>query len=426
MPDDSRTGAPGVGSSRRSHRGLLVALGVDNAGSGLFLPLVLVYATQVVGLPLAVAGTVVAAGTAVGLLAPAVAGPLVDRIGPKAVVVASQLVQAAGLLAYLLARGVTGVAVGAVLVAVGLQLFYSSLFALIADVAPPGPRDHAFAVVDMVRAAAFGAGALVAGVLLTVLDGPGLRVAVAVDAATFVLAALVLVVFVRPHHAGRGGPSGSGAGAATGTAAGVLRDRPFLVLIAATALIGLAGDVFLIGLPVLALDQMRAPAWVPGVCLALLTLVTSTAAAAVVRATGRRSRLQVIGTGAVVTLAWCALTATALAVPPAWVPAWLVASTLVLAAASLLVGTRPNAVAEAAAPPRSRGRYLAGFQYAYTGAALVAPLVIASSALHPVLPWALSAAATAAGLGLLPWLARHLPAHAVHPTQHQDAGAAPP
>ncbi len=423
MPDDSRTGAPEVGSSRRSHRGLLVALGVDNAGSGLFLPLVLVYATQVVGLPLAVAGTVVAAGTAVGLLAPAVAGPLVDRIGPKAVVVTSQGVQAAGLLAYLLARGVTGVAVGAVLVAVGLQLFYSALFALIADVAPPGPRDHAFAVVDMVRAAAFGAGALVAGVLLTVLDGPGLRVAVALDVATFVLAALVLVVFVRPHHTGRGGPSGSGAGAATGTTARVLRDRPFLVLIAATALIGLPGDVFLIGLPVLALDQLRTPAWVPGVCLALLTLTLSTTAAAVVRATARSSRIQVIGAGAVVTLVWCALAATALAVPSGWAPVWLVASTAVLAAGSLLIGTRPNAIAEATAPTRHRGRYLAAFQYAYTAAALAAPLVIASSALHPVLPWAVAAGTTAAGLGLLFWLARHLPPHAVHPA-HQGASAA--
>jgi MFS family permease len=356
-----------------------------------------------------------------------VAGRWVDRVGPKAVVVASQGVQAAGVVTYLLARGVAGVAVAAVLVAVGLQLFYSSLFALIADVAPPGPRDHAFAVVDMVRAGAFGAGALAAGGLLTALDGPGLRVALAVDAATSVLAALVLVLFVHPdRRAGRGQPDGGrdeAGRAPAGTAAaarpaGVLRDRPFLVLVLATALIGLAGDVFLIGLPVLALEQLRTPAWVPGVCLALLTLVTSTGAAAVVRATARASRIRVIGAGAGGTLVWCALMAAALALPPRWVPAWLVVSTLVLAAASLLVATRPNAVAEAAAPARYRGRYLAAFQYAYTGAALVAPLVIASSALHPALPWATTAVATAVGLTLLPWLARHLPPHAVHPTHH--------
>ena len=41
---------------RRSRAALLTALGVDNFGSGLFLPVALVYVTRVVGLPLATAG----------------------------------------------------------------------------------------------------------------------------------------------------------------------------------------------------------------------------------------------------------------------------------------------------------------------------------------------------------------------------------
>jgi hypothetical protein len=41
----------------RNRLALLTALGVDNFGSGLFLPLALLYATRVVGLPLATAGT---------------------------------------------------------------------------------------------------------------------------------------------------------------------------------------------------------------------------------------------------------------------------------------------------------------------------------------------------------------------------------
>lgn len=218
-------------STWRSFVALLVALGVDNAGSGLFLPLVLVYSTEAVGLSLAVAGTVVSVGTAIGLVVPSVAGRVIDRLGPKAVVVASQVLQAGGLLAYLFAQDVVGVAVAAVLMTVGLQLFYSALFALIADAAPPGPRDHPFAVVEMVRAGAFGAGALVAGALLTVLGTTGLRVAVALDAATFVLAALLLVLFVHPrHHIDDGGGNGGGSLEMVPPQAlpprGVLRDRP--------------------------------------------------------------------------------------------------------------------------------------------------------------------------------------------------------
>ncbi len=70
---------------------LLIALGVDNFGSGLFLPLTLVYATREVGLPLAVAGVTVTVGTGVGLPGPPVAGGGVDRVGPRPVVVACPL-----------------------------------------------------------------------------------------------------------------------------------------------------------------------------------------------------------------------------------------------------------------------------------------------------------------------------------------------
>lgn len=48
-------------------------------------------------------------------------------------------------------------------------------------------------------------------------------------------------------------------------------------------------------------------------------------------------------------------------------------STLVLAGANLVLGGRVNAMAEATAPPRALGRYLAAFQYAFTIAGVLAP-----------------------------------------------------
>ena len=90
---------------RRSRVALLTALGVDNFGSGLFLPVVLLYVTRVVGLPLAAAGTVVALGTVAGLAVPPAAGRLVDRIGPRRIVICAELLQALGAVTYLVARG---------------------------------------------------------------------------------------------------------------------------------------------------------------------------------------------------------------------------------------------------------------------------------------------------------------------------------
>jgi MFS family permease len=99
----------------RNRVALLTALGVDNVGSGLFLPVALLYVTRVVGLPLATAGTVVAIGTMAGLAVPPVAGRLVDRVGPRLTVISAQSLQALGAAAYLVARNPASVAVAAVL-----------------------------------------------------------------------------------------------------------------------------------------------------------------------------------------------------------------------------------------------------------------------------------------------------------------------
>jgi Na+/melibiose symporter-like transporter len=167
----------------KSRAGLLIALGVDNFGSGLFLPMVMIYVTRIVGLPIAVAGAVVAGGTVAGLAMPLVAGRLVDRVGALRVVVGAQVLQALGAVGYLAARGAAAVAVAAVLLAAGQQLFYSSLCALISDVADDGPKDRPFAVAAMVRSACFSLGGLAAGGLLSVLGRTAYRIAVGAAAA---------------------------------------------------------------------------------------------------------------------------------------------------------------------------------------------------------------------------------------------------
>jgi MFS family permease len=207
----------------RSWAALLTALGVDNFGSGLFLPVVLLYVTRDVGLPLAMAGTVVAVGTVAGLAAPPVAGRLVDQVGPRRVVISAELLQALGAVAYLTARGTAAVVVAAVLLAAGQQLFYSSLFALISDVAGPGPRDRSFALTAMVRSGSFGLGGLAAGGLLSLAGEAAYRIAVVTDSASFGVCALMLALLVRIPRPRRHQPALPGVGK-------MLSDRPFLPL----------------------------------------------------------------------------------------------------------------------------------------------------------------------------------------------------
>lgn len=356
---------------RRSRIALLTALGVDNFGSGLFLPVALLYVTRVVGLPLAMAGTIIAVGTVAGLAAPPVAGRLVDRVGPWRVVICAELLQALGVVAYLTARGAVAVAVAAVLLAAGQQSFYSSVFALISDVAGDGPKDRPFAVAGMVRSSCFGLGALAAAGLLSFAGPAGFRAAVAIDAASFAVCALLLALLVRVPRPHRRDPA---AGAGPGR---LSADRAFLVLIVATGLVALSTDFFLSGISVYALAELRTQPWVPGALLALLTAVNSVGATAALRVTNRMYRTTTMAVGAGLYAAWCAASLAAAALPPGWRAAGLLAATVLMAAAGLLFQSRPNALAEAAAPAELRGRYLAAFQYAFTVPGVVAPAVVA-------------------------------------------------
>jgi len=329
----------------RSRVALLVALGIDSFGAGLFLPLSLVYVTQVVGLPLPVAASAVTIGMLAGLGVPPLAGRLVDRLGARRVVTIAQLLQAAGALAYLQADRAVLVVLAALLLGAGQQCFYSALFALVADVVGEGPKDRPFTVVNMVRGGAFGLGALVVGGLLVSAGPPGFTVVIAVNAGCFLLAAALLTFWLdtpTPAHRTRG--------AARSSPTSVLRNRPYLGLIGVTGLFALATDFFLVGMPVYALTVLHTPAWLPGVLLALLTLAGATAGTVVLRGTRRLSRPAAMRLGALLVIVWCAVSATAVLVPAGWLPAYLVGCTLLVAGANLVVGGRMNAMAEAAAP----------------------------------------------------------------------------
>ncbi|GAB2750796.1 MFS transporter [Amycolatopsis magusensis] len=399
----------------RARGALLVALAIDNFGTGLFLPLTLVYLTRVVGLPLALAGTIVPLGTVAGLLVPPLAGRLTDRVGARLVVILAQLVQAAGVVAYLLAGSAVAVVVAAILVAAGQQAFYCALYALVADVAGDVPKDRPFAVVGMVRAASFGAGGLVAALLLTGYGTAGFRLALGTNALTYLVAALVLLICLRK-------PLGRFLPPACRLTAGPLRDRPYVALILISGLFGLSLDVFLIGVPVFVLEQLRGPSWLPGAIIALLTLCTSVGGTLALRLTHRLSRIDAMRFGSLLYAVWWLSCLGAVLVPPAVQPGYLLAVTLIIATANLVFGPRANALAEAAAPRAARGRYLAAFQYAFTAAQVLAPAVVALFSVAIWLPWLVVAVCAVLAVFGLNRLAARLPAHAVHPPRPGESG----
>src|SRR6185312_17195050 len=84
---------------------LLQLGGVMNSfGNGVVLPFLVIYLHDVRGFGLGVAGLVVATSAAAQLTAGIAAGPLVDRLGPRAVLGGGLVLQALGIGLYPLVR----------------------------------------------------------------------------------------------------------------------------------------------------------------------------------------------------------------------------------------------------------------------------------------------------------------------------------
>jgi MFS family permease len=86
--------------SARSRPGLVGALFIDSAGTGMFLPFSLLFFLATSSLPLTRIGLGLSIAALVRIPATIAAGPLSDRFGPRAAILTSQLLQAAGFAGY--------------------------------------------------------------------------------------------------------------------------------------------------------------------------------------------------------------------------------------------------------------------------------------------------------------------------------------
>ncbi|AZM47033.1 MFS transporter [Streptomyces sp. WAC 06738] len=364
-----------------------VALGVDAVGSGIYLPLSMVYFLAATDLSEARVGLLMTAATASALLLPLLVGRVVDRIGPRPVVIAGQLLQAGGFLLYLAVDGPASLFAAALVEAAGLRVYWSSVFALIAEQGDDRARDQWFARTAMIRAAGTGAGTVLAGVLLGLASQDAYRGMILANALSFVVAAGALTFFVRsrPRRV-----AGDVEGKPAGGVRHLLRNRAYLLLIAVNVLFNICTVLLAVATPVYVVRGLDAPGWAVGVLLTLTTAVVATSTAAVTRRIRRRtSRGGAMAWGGVAWAGWCGAVALAVLLPRGPVLVGYLALVMLLwAAAEMLHGPASNALSADAAPEGARGTYLAAFQYSFATADMVTPgLFGLLYGVERVLPW---------------------------------------
>src|SRR4029077_12752828 len=114
-------------------------------GNGVVLPFLVIYLHDVRGFSLGVAGLVVAMSAAAQLTAGLVAGPLVDRIGPRIVLGAGLVMQSVGFGLFPLVRSPWQASALLGIGGAGTPAFWASQSTLIARLTPPARRHAAYA-----------------------------------------------------------------------------------------------------------------------------------------------------------------------------------------------------------------------------------------------------------------------------------------
>ena len=393
-----RIGLPAAGG----RRALLAAMLVDSLGSGLFLPFTVVFFLRTTSLGLPAIGASLSLAELATMPGLPIYGPLLDRLGPRALVVIGNLVSALGFLGFLAVHDQFELVLFAGLVDCGSGLFWTANPALLSLAANLGERSLWFGLSRVLRNCGIGLGALAAAALVTAAGSQGLRLIALANAASFIAAA-VLVACWRWAPPGRA-PQTTGVspiGRRPGYAA-VLRDRSYLLLMAANVVFVLCGDSLTLLLAVYVSRDLHEPLVLAGALFAVNTALVVLLQTTVTRLVDRAARARILRWAAV---AWgvSLLLLGALSAAPRGVviPGLLVAIAVFTLVEMLESPAMSDLVVSCASGP-SQGRYLGVHQVSWAVGAATAP-VLFTWLLHrgPLWPWLVLAGACLAAMLVL-------------------------
>ncbi len=374
-------------SVNRSRGGvvLLSALVLDSVGSGMFQPLSLFYFFKLTSVPLALIGVLVSLANVLTLPVPVLAGWLADRVGPLPLVVASQVAQGLGYLAFGQVHGPVGIFFASSLVTIGVRFFWSSVFTAIADFSDGSTstmsKDSWYAWANMTRTGGLGIGGLITTLAVAGGSDAFYRVLSNSSAVCYLVAAAAIAAFVRAPR--RAHETGAAVGYAT-----MLRDRPFVAFTAINTVFAVSTGMLALGLLVFVTTGLGGPVWLTPAVLAGNTILLALLGAPAIRLVAPYRRTRVIVAAAGLWAAWCLAFAVLVPNQLEWVIPALILATLLYTAADVIHAPVSMGLATALSPPAARGRYLAVFQYSFTIANMIAPAFFTTLfALHRSLPW---------------------------------------
>ncbi|MEJ7834099.1 MAG: MFS transporter [Nocardioides sp.] len=361
----TRLGFPAIGD----HRRFVTALAIDAIGSGIFMPVSVLYFLVTTDLSLVQVGGAISLASLVALPAGPLIGSVVDRFGAKGVLLAGNVLQGVGFAAYLLTDSFVGLTLWTIVVTVGRTAFWGSFGNIVTAITRPGERETWFGFLGALRNVGFAVGGLLAGLAITIGTQTAYGAVVLVNAASYALAFLLLLAVPAADRGGRPAEPGSWAE--------VLRDRPYRWLWLAQFCYCNSMMVLNFALPVYATTVLELPGWVTGAIFTLNTVMVGFGQGLIVRAmTGALRWRVLVLTNATFAVSFVILLG-ASRVSVGLAIAVVLVGSAIYSIGELLGGPVHGALSAEAAAEHLRGRYLSLIQLAWNLSGAVAPLSFA-------------------------------------------------
>ncbi|MFJ8308744.1 MULTISPECIES: MFS transporter [unclassified Streptomyces] len=351
-------------------RSLAAAQLVNSLGDGAYYVTSALYFSRVVGLSPTRIGLGLTLAWAVGALAGVPLGRLADRRGPRTVAVLLAAATGVSVAAFLFVRGFLPFVLAACCYATAQTGLAAARQALLAALVARTDRTHVLAHLQSTLNAGLAVGAAGGGVALHYGTRTAYLAVFALDAAAFLLCALVLLRLpaVAPTPAAPG----------RGPRFEVLRDRPYALVTFLNMLLLLRMPLISLAIPLWTVTRTDAPGWLVSALLVLNTgavMLFQVRTASAVR--DLPSAVRTVARGGALMLASCAVFALSAADAPGWV-----AVVVLLVAGGLQVAGEMMQSAGAwqigfdLAPGAQQGQYQGFFGMGVPLARMLGPLLL--------------------------------------------------
>ncbi|MFD9794284.1 MFS transporter [Streptomyces sp. NPDC059070] len=355
---------------RPGPRSLLALAQLSNSvGDGAYYVTSALYFTHVVGLAPARIGLGLTLAWAVGSVAGVPLGRLADRRGPRGTAVLLALATSAAVASFLVVRAFVPFVIAACLYATAQSGLSAARQSLLAGLVPAEERTGVLARLQATLNAGLAVGAALGGWALHAGTDSAYLTVFAVDAASFLVCALLLWRLPRVE------PVAPAPGA--GGRLAVLQDRPYLVVALLNTVLLLRMPLLSLGIPLWITERTEAPDWLVSALFVLNTVAVMAFQVRTARQVdGLTTAVRALRRSGAVMLAACAVFALSATGGAAWAAGALIGGSVLLVVAEMLHSAGSWQLGFDLAPADRIGEYQGLFGTGVTVARTLGPLLL--------------------------------------------------